>query len=110
MDENLTEKIRSLLSDPQAAERIASIAEMLGAGSSPSGPQDAQPASAQQGPNQPSSPPPLSSPSQSPPYRPDPRLDLLRALRPFASEEKRTRIDDLIRIATVASLLGGLKN
>ncbi len=103
MDENLTEKIRSLLSDPQAAERIASIAGMLGAGN-PSGASDAQPASAQQGPPQ---PPP---PSQAPPYRHDTRVDLLRALRPFASEEKRSRIDDLIRIATVASLLGGLKN
>ena len=100
MDENLTEKIRTLLSDPQAAERIASIAGMLGAGN-PSGASDAQSASAQQ------SPPP---PSQSPPYRHDSRVDLLRALRPFASEEKRARIDDLIRIATVASLLGGLKN
>ncbi len=106
MDENLTEKIRSLLSDPQAAERIASIAGMLGAGN-PSGASDAQPASAQQGSPQ---PPPLSPPSQSPPFRHDSRVDLLRALRPFASEEKRSRIDDLIRIATVASLLGGLKN
>ena len=106
MDENLTEKIRSLLSDPQAAERIASIAGMLGAGI-PSGASDAQPASAQQGSPQ---PPPLSPPSQSPPFRHDSRVDLLRALRPFASEEKRSRIDDLIRIATVASLLGGLKN
>lgn len=103
MDENLTEKIRSLLSDPQAAERIASIAGMLGAGN-PSGASDAQPASAQQGPSQPP------TPSQSIPYRHDSRVDLLRALRPFASEEKRARIDDLIRIATVASLLGGLKN
>lgn len=99
MDDQLTEKIRAFLADPQAAERIAAIAGSLGA-SSGSGE---------------ANPPPDPAPAPSPPvFAPqalpkDPRLDLLHALRPLVAEEKRGRLDDLVRIATVASLFGNLK-
>ena len=106
MDDNLTEKIRALLADPQAAERIAAIAGTLGAspgGDAPQPQPDPAPSSAQ----------PAFAPQQGLPpggFHPkDPRLDLLRALRPLVAEEKRGRLDDLLRIATVASLLGNLK-
>ena len=104
MEDQLTEKIRALLADPQAAERIAAIAGSLGV--SPGG-EELQ--------SQPQSQPQL-TPSPEPPAQPafspapkDPRLDLFRALRPLVAEEKRGRLDDLVRIATVASLLGNLK-
>lgn len=108
MDDNLTEKIRALLADPQAAERIAAIAGTLGAspgGDAPQPKPDPAPASV--------SAQPAFAPQQGLPpggFQPkDPRLDLLRALRPLVAEEKRGRLDDLLQIATVASLLGNLK-
>lgn len=100
MEDNLTEKIRALLADPQAVERIAAIAGTLGVsqgGVSPPPDPPPQPAPAQ----------PAFSPQPAPP--PDPRLDLLRALRPLVAEEKRERLEDLLRIATVASLLGNFR-
>ena len=100
MEDNLTEKIRALLADPQAVERIAAIAGTLGA--SPGG-----------GTPDPPEPPPAPAPAQ-PTFAPqslpkDPRLDLLRALHPLVAEEKRGRLEDLLRIATAASLLGTFK-
>lgn len=109
MDDQLTEKIRALLADPQAVERIAAIAGTLG-GSSGGGEGQSAPSSV------PLAPPPAQSafaPQQGHTpggFQPkDPRLDLFRALRPLVAEEKRGRLDDLVRIATVASLLGNLK-
>lgn len=110
MEDNLTEKIRALLADPQAVERIAAIAGTLGAspgGGEPQPPSEPAPA--------PPAPPvqPAFAPQQGPPsggFPPkDPRLDLFRALRPLVAEEKRGRLDDLVRITTIASLLGNFR-
>ncbi len=101
MDDSLTEKIRAVLSDPAAAEKIASIAGSLSGGgqSAPAAEAGAfQEAGAF---HEASKKPPL--PASLPR---DPRLDLLRALRPLVAEEKRGRLDDLVQIATIASLLG----
>lgn len=108
MDDTLTEKIRALLADPQAVERIAAIAGTLGASPGNSGqpPQPEPPPTPQPAPMLTSSQPAF-APQQGHP--PDPRLDLLRALRPLVAEEKQGRLEDLLRIATVASLLGNLK-
>lgn len=93
MEENLSEKLQSLLADPDAVAKIAAIASSLGNGT---------PA--------PSQPPPAPEPSVPagafPTVGKDPRLELLRAIRPLVAEQKRKRIDDLVQIATVASLLG----
>ena len=102
MDDQLTEKIRAFLADPQAVERIAAIAGTLGVSPGGGEPQPPDPSPA------PPAPPTISLPSGG--FRPkDPRLDLLQALRPLVAEEKRGRLDDLLRIAAVASLLGTLK-
>lgn len=103
MEDNLTEKIRALLADPQAVERIAAIAGTLGISSGSGG----QPSQPEPPPPQPAPVQPAFAPQQPPP--PDPRLDLLRALRPLVAEEKQGRLEDLLRIATVASLLGKIK-
>jgi len=50
---------------------------------------------------------PKSVPAVSLPRR-DPRIDLLCAIKPLVSDEKRSRLDSLVQIATVASLLGSL--
>jgi 3-oxoacyl-ACP reductase-like protein len=49
---------------------------------------------------------PAPAPSAVPSVGKDPRLELLRALRPLVAEQKQKRIDDLVQIAAVASLLG----
>lgn len=111
MDDQLTEKIRAFLADPQAAERIAAIAGALGntSGSSEgAGNSQPEPPSVQLTTSQPAFAPQQGGFSGSPP-RGDPRLELFRALRPLVAEEKRGRLDDLVRIATVASLLGTFK-
>lgn len=116
MDDSLTEKIRTLLADPESLARIMQIAGSLSGGTSGSA---AAPTEAPQ-----SDPVPVIPAAASVPPKPsgavpagnlngllrtDPRVDLLRALRPLVAEEKRARLDDLVRIATVASLLGTRK-
>ena len=100
MDDSLTEKIRSVLADPDAASKIAAIASSLSGGSSEK-PPAAEPAFSEQK-SAPAGVPALSGIGR------DPRLDLLRALRPLVSEEKRGRLDDLLQIASIASLLGSV--
>ena len=97
MEENLSEKLQALLADPEAVAKIAAIASSLGAGAvDPPAPEPSPPPSA----------PALSSSVAVPSAGKDPRLELLRALRPLVAEQKQKRIDDLMQIATVASLLG----
>lgn len=96
MEENLSEKLQALLSDPGAVAKIAAIASSLGGSQPDSEPKpEARPSSAEAVPRR-----------ESP--KGDPRLELLCALRPLVAEQKRKRIDDLVQIATVASLLGNL--
>ena len=91
MEENFSEKLQALLADPDAVAKISAIASSLGstAPSVPSVPQT-----------------PAPTPSAPASVGKDPRLELLRAIRPLVAEQKRKRIDDLVQIATVASLLG----
>jgi hypothetical protein len=95
MDESFNEKLKAVLADPEALAKISAIASSLGGGGEE--PQSL-PASAPQ---------PVSLPK---PAAKDPRLDLLFALRPLVGEGKKKRIDDLMQIATVASLLGSFGN
>ncbi len=112
MDDSLTEKIRAVLSDPEAAAKIAQIASSLSGGGS-SAPADEPQADAG------AKPDPQTAESQTagafsslPSFRGkacDPRIELLRALRPFVDGEKQRRLDDLLQIASVVSLLGTMK-
>lgn len=97
MDENLNEKIRNLLADPAALSAIASVASSLTGGTQAEQPSVQASAQAEQ----------PSIPSISMPRR-DPRVDLLCAIKPLVSDEKRGRLESLVQIATVASLLGSL--
>lgn len=95
MEDNFSEKLQSLLADSDAVAKIAAIASSLGSGTPEPAPAPAPPA-------------PAVSPPSLPTAGKDPRLELLRALRPLVAEQKQKRIDDLVQIATVASLLGNL--
>ncbi|MBR5264378.1 MAG: hypothetical protein IKV50_06765 [Clostridia bacterium] len=90
MDENFSEKLKAVLADPEALAKISAIASSMGGREEPK--------------SLPASVPP------SVPKQKDPRLDLLFALRPLVAEHKQKRIDDLMQIATVASLLGSFGN
>ncbi|MBQ9793376.1 MAG: hypothetical protein IJW34_00400 [Clostridia bacterium] len=95
MDDSFNEKLKAVLADPEALAKITSIAASLGGGG-------------EEAPSLPASTPqPAFSPRQT---AKDPRLDLLFALRPLVGEDKKKRIDDLMQIATVASLLGSFGN
>lgn len=98
MDENLSEKIRELLADPNALSAIASVASSLTGGGKPAEQPDTT-ASAQ---TEPQSVSALSFSKR------DPRIDLLCAIKPLVNDQKRNRLDSLVQIATVASLLGSL--
>lgn len=95
----MTDKIREVLADPEAVSKIAAIASSLSGGSNSASPPASAPAFA---PAEPSAP--VSLPS----FGKDPRVELLRALKPLVAEEKRGRLDSLVQIATVASLLGSM--
>ena len=100
LDENLSEKIRALLADPAALSAIASVASSLsGSDAAPA----VQSVAAQT--EQPDTPASVQA-SLAP--RRDPRIDLLCAIKPLVNDQKRNRIDNLVQIASVASLLGSL--
>ncbi len=111
MDDSLTEKIRAVLSDPEAAARIAQIASSLsGGGSAPTDRPQADAGEKQNVETQESQV--VGALSPTPSFRGrncDPRIELLRALRPFVDGEKQRRLDDLLQIASVVSLLGTVK-
>lgn len=92
---DLSEQLRGLLADPAAMEKIASIAGSLSAGGSTSPPApSAEPAW---------TPKPAVLPSV--PQKRDPRAELLRALRPFVSREKQERLDEILKLLTIADLI-----
>ena len=100
MDGDISEKLRSVLSDPAAMARISEIASGLGGSAAP------QPESGR-------TPDPASDATDSnpasfpaPTVERDPRVALLYSLKPLLREEKRGKIDDLARAMSMITLLG----
>lgn len=100
MADDLSEKIRAVLSDPESAAKIAAIASSLGASGESSSP-----------PKEESAPSlPAASALQLPFNRGNDRnTALLHAIKPFLREDKRDKLDSLIRALSVAELISGLK-
>ena len=103
MADDLSEKIRAVLSDPSSMAKISAIASSLGVSSDNAEPpketeppKDTVPAFA---------PADLLLPSRGN----DRNTALLCAIKPFLREEKRTKLDSLIRALSVAELISGLK-
>ncbi len=94
MDSDLTEKIRTLLSDPDAASKIAAVAQTLGASA-------------------PTPPPPEKEAtpviSQKPAAQTNRHAQLMSALRAMVREDKRGKIDSMERAMTVATLFAGFR-
>lgn len=101
MADELSEKIRSVLSDPQSAAKIAAIASSLGVsgGDIPMSSQSEETAQ--------------SVPAAALPLHfnrgNDKNTALLHAIKPFLREDKREKIDSLVRALSVAELISGLK-
>ncbi len=102
MADDLSEKIRAVLSDPESAAKIAAIASSLGV----SGAAEKQPPQE----DVPAAVPTAALPAQLPFNRGnDKNTALLHAIKPFLREEKRDKLDSLIRAMSVAELISGLK-
>lgn len=102
MADDLSEKIRAVLSDPESAAKIASIASSLGVSGAAEKPPPQEDAPAVV---------PTAALSAQPPYNRgnDKNAALLHAIKPFLREEKRDKLDSLIRAMSVAELISGLK-
>ncbi len=87
MDSDISNKLNEILSDPEKLKGVMSVVNsVMGAQSH-------------------------THEKESPPIMPinakdDKRTELLRALKPFLSEEKCARIDKILKIMTVAQLAG----
>ncbi len=109
LDSDFSEKLKAVLSDPEAMAKITAIASGLGKTGAPS---ESQPPSPPQ--EEPSSLPDLSgngidalnalSGGFSSPHN-DPRVSLLHSLKPLLREEKRDRVDALARALALAAMM-----
>ena len=97
MDADLSEKLNAVLSDPERLKGMMSVISSL---ADKSGPEQitektAEAADAIQS---------FAIPDILP--KSDKRGELLRALKPFLSDDKRERIDKILRIMTLAGIAG----
>lgn len=123
MSEDISDKVRALLEDPEMVAKIAMIAGGLGGGKT------AAPAASPEPPVNPArdipttdrtlpaehnavyesgnAAPVIAKPPEAakPAVVNDPRLSLLNSLKPFLREERRSKIDNLARALSVASLM-----
>lgn len=104
MDAELAEKIKSFLSDPSAAEKIAAVAQTLGV--QPSAPPEPPPQPQQQ--QQPPSAAVSAVPTAAITGR-SRHAQLISALRPLIREDKRSKLDSMERAMTMATLFSGIR-
>ncbi|MDD4163659.1 MAG: hypothetical protein PHD46_03570 [Eubacteriales bacterium] len=117
MNEDISEKVRALLEDPEMLAKIAMIASSLGGGkSTPNAPSEQQYESPKDKPvieqlTAEQSSVPLAKRLPDPitlPAAQDPRLSLLNSLKPFLREERRSKIDNLTKALSVTNLMGSM--
>ena len=100
MDNGFSQKLQGLLSDPDAAARIASVAGALASsGAIPQG--DGVPEVTEAGNGSPAPPAPAA-------VR-DPRVALLYSLKPLLRAERRSKVDELARAMSMVALLGEVR-
>jgi hypothetical protein len=126
MNDDFSNKVKSLLEDPDMLAKIVAIAGSLGGGQAASAAPPATPTAASQPPSvqtvaEQNSPTPEVTEQAKPPQIPsipsiptaapktDPRLALLNSLKPFLRAEKQAKVDTLTRALTVANLFGAMK-
>lgn len=104
MDENLNEKISSVLSDPQSLEAILNIAKSF------SSKKEEPKEQAQEAESESVVSLANTAINLSPRGKEKERIDLLLSLRPFLREEKKDRVDGLIKALKTAQLINTYKN
>ena len=103
MDGEFGEKLKSILSDPEAMAKITAIASSLGANSK------------SEEPTQGEEPSTIPDPAKAigamlnPTAGNDPKIQLLTAVKPLLREEKRDRVDSLVRALTIAAMMKGFR-
>ena len=98
LDADFTEKLKNVLSNPDAMSKIASIASGL-TKSDPEIPSTAGESSASESNPLPNLPLPAFSADS------DPRIALLSSIKPLLREDKRSKIDSLTRALMLSSMM-----
>lgn len=107
MDNDFSEKLKNVLSDPTAMAKITAIADSLGMGGNTKNSEPIQEDKTES----------LSDKNLSnafnqsllPAINTDPRLALLETLKPLLKEEKRNRIDSITRALTMVNVMKTLR-
>lgn len=116
MDGDFAEKLKQVLSDPEAMSKITAIASSFGGGSPTN--QSTEPIKDNAKPEQISSVPETANLGQSDSLpalmqgfgaKSDPRLLLLSSIKPLLREEKREKIDALTKALALASMMKNLR-
>lgn len=105
MDADFSEKLKNVLSNPDAMAKIMSIASNLG--TQPAS-QDGENASVEAVPVEPRQSA-MHTPLQIPELPSDPRISLIYSLKPLVREEKRERLDAIARALSVASIFKNIR-
>ena len=101
LDNGFSQKLQGLLSDPDAAARIASVAGALASsGAIPQG--DGVPEVTEAGNGSPAPSAPAAAVR-------DPRVALLYSLKPLLRAERRSKVDELARAMSMVALLGEVR-
>ena len=128
MDDQINEKIKSILSDPESLKSILSIASTLGVNTSAGKTEDIADNSKEKFAEEEKniSPSPqnvisaltsasaqgqlMSSNSENKNQYSDNRVNLLLSIKPFLSEKKRQRVDSLVKALGAAKLISSYKD
>lgn len=103
LDGDFAEKLKTVLSDPEAMAKISAIASGLGASAQTETTNEPEKEAETVGQSGVSDILPVLSQSFSP--QSDPRLALLYSLKPLLREDKRDKIDSLTKALTIASMM-----
>ena len=116
LDGDFTEKLKQVLSDPEAMSKITAIASSFGASTPPSTVTES--ANIKSEPETTYSPPDSGNSSQSDALpallqsfntKSDPKLLLLSSIKPLLREEKREKIDAITKALAIASMMKNLR-
>lgn len=114
--DDIASKLHDILNDPESMEKLKNMASMLGVSAQPPAGHSTEPSGAQE----PPPPPPAAdidaikmaakfAPIISNFKKEDNSTRLLRALRPFLSDERQTRLDESIKLMQFMRILPLIK-
>lgn len=104
MDSDFSEKLKKVLSDPEAMSKIMAVASSMGA--KPAQSEEITPPSAEETPSVSENPFALLGGFST---ESDPRIALLNTVKPLLREDKRSRIDTLTRALMAVSVMKNLR-